>query len=213
MRVTAVAVGICVAACAPLPPLRAVVDVAPTERTDTSTVLAMPTLCSADDDVLCDMSMFYTDKSKAPKLTFDEIVAPVLRLKLELAGYTIVDPQTLRLETAERTDVTNDDSTYTKVDDVPTVATLSLADAASAAQSIHLENMLLPTLHVFRDGYSVVYELIAELRAVPGGERRWTVRCHDVVDVPEESVNLVANCVGNGVLAWRAPDAAIGQVR
>jgi hypothetical protein len=215
MRVRAVAVaGLCASACAPKPPLRAIVEVgAPDGSHVNPTVLAMPTQCASDDARLCELSYLYSDKSMAPRLSFDEIIAPLVRVKLELAGYTLVDPRTLRLETAERTDVTHDGETQIQIDETPTVAMLSLPETVAAANSIHLGNILLPTVRASRENYRVVYELILELRGLPDGVLRWTARCREIVDQPAEAANLLANCVGDAVLAWRAPDAAIGVVR
>jgi hypothetical protein len=215
MRVQlAVIVWLCTAvACAPKPPLQAIVEIGAGDGSSGNTVLALPVNCIGEDEYVCDMASLYTDRSKAPKLTMDEIIAPVVRLKLELAGYTVVDPKTLRLETAERIDVTDDGTTRTSVEETPTVASLSLPEAIAAARSINLGNMLMTTVRATRAEYRIVYELIVELRSVPAGELKWTARCREIVDVPDEAVNLLASCVGDGVLAWRAPEAVIGQLR
>ena len=211
------------AACAPLPPPRAVVRVfAPADDTHHA-VLVTPTTCESSEANLCSPQTWQHDgPSTVDPKPFDELVDPILRLKLELAGYTLSDARTLRLTTVDRTDVTeNSDargqttptSHSTQVDEGPTVATLSPADQAAAARSLGLTGVIRSTL-VFTHTSNfapVKLELVIEMTALPEGTPLWQVRCSEELDNVGPTARVLANCAGDGVLAWRAPDAVIGR--
>ena len=60
-------------------------------------VLVTPTQCVTSESMLCDPSTYLTNAtSHAVVQPFDELVDPITRLKLELAGYTLTDARTHR---------------------------------------------------------------------------------------------------------------------
>lgn len=202
-----------ISACAPLPPPRAVVAVhAPDEPVHA--VLVTPTACVASEELLCSPEAYQTEANRgAPVQKVDELVDPIVRLKLELAGYTLSDARTLRLATVDRTDVSLDESKATHVDQGPTVADLSPADQAAAAGSLGLAGVLRSTLRVSHPSNFAppTFELVLEMFAIPQGTLLWTVHCSELFENFTETSRLLASCVGDGVLAWRAPDAVIGR--
>jgi hypothetical protein len=215
-------------ACAPLPPPRAIVTLGVAGGPPRNAVLAMPTTCEATESILCDPATYDQGTDGAvhrPVNDFGAQIEPIVRLKLELAGYTLVDARTLRLSTVERTETTtasehhgspSPEATTTRLGDAPSVASLAPADRTAAAQSLGLAGELSSTLRISRDGPGfgarIRFELALELRALPEGTVLWTARCGDLEEDPEGTARLVASCAGDGVLAWRAPDAVIGGV-
>lgn len=210
-------------ACAPLPPPRAVVTVGPGATSPRNAVLALPLVCESVDESLCSPAGYYTEGTgfRLPANGFPEAIDPIVRFKLELAGYTIADARTLRLETADRTETTtsneqrgipSEEVTSADVSDSPTVANLEPADRAAAAQSLGLSGELSTTLKISRAEHRIKFEIVVELRALPEGTVLWTARCSDLEEDPLASARLVASCAGDAVLAWRAPHAVIGGV-
>jgi hypothetical protein len=208
------------AACAPLPPPRAVVTVHGGADPGRTTVLAMPTTCVAADPALCTMAPYATPGSSRPPdtgpLRVADLVDPIVHLELELAGYTIADARTLRLVGADRTDTIEDSAASSHVEDVPTVAQLSAPDRLAAARSLGLTAVLQSTVTAVPDthfhiGAPVRFELVIALVGVPDGAPIWTVRCSDENEGPDTTLRTLGKCVGDGVLAWRAPDAVLGR--
>jgi hypothetical protein len=214
-----------VSACAPLPPPRAIVAVHAPDDAARAAILVTPTTCVATDPLWCQPVMYLREHAAhGPDPGLDEIVDPLVRLKLELAGYTLADARSLRLTTVDRVDtsVQNDArgqtsavATTTKVEDGATVASLSSSDQAAAARSLGLTGALVSTLHITRERPSMAaqirVELVVELYAIPEGTPLWTVRCSEPIDDLASTARLLASCVGDGVLAWRAPDAVIAR--
>jgi hypothetical protein len=220
VRVLAVVV---VAACAPLQPPRAVVRALAPADDAHHAVLVTPTTCVSTDPMLCDPQIYRGNQpSVGPLPAVDEVVDPILRLKLELAGYTLSDARTLRLTTVDRTDTTENSDARgqttpiwqgTKLGEGPTVATLSPHDQASAARSLGLTGIMRSTLTVIHPSNfdNARFELVLEMFALPEGTPLWTVTCNEPFENWSETSRLLANCVGDGVLAWRAPDAVIAR--
>jgi hypothetical protein len=213
-----------VSACAPLSAPRATVVIHTMGGPPRNAVLAMPTECVSAEPSLCTPATYFQGSMPVTSMPFDEVIDPIVRLKLELAGYTLADARTLRLETVERTDVTNESEfashpaptiATTRVDDGPTVASLSPADRSVAATSLGLTGALSSTLRITRDGRGlgarIRFELVLELHTIPEGDPLWTAHCSELEEDPEGTARLVANCTGDGVLAWRAPAAVIGR--
>ncbi len=212
-----------VSACAPLAAPRATVVIHTSGGPPRNAVLAMPTECVSAETSLCTLATYFQDSVPVTALSFEQLIDPIVRLKLELAGYTLADARTLRLETVERTDVTHESESAgdaaptiadTHVDDGPTVASLSPADRSAAAASLGLTGALSSTLRITRDGTGlgarIRFELILELRPIPDGDPLWTAHCSELEEDPAGTARLLANCTGDGVLAWRAPAAVIG---
>jgi hypothetical protein len=124
-----------------------------------------------------------------------------------------VDARTLRLATVDRTDTAADGEVATVVGDGLTVASLSAADRMVAAKSLGLTGELSSRARIFRDDTRFRIELVLELRAIPDGTLSWTARCSEPMEGLLDAAPFVASCAGNGVLAWRAPDAVIGRTR
>jgi len=186
-------------------------------------VLVTPTICQSADATLCDPQIYRANQpSLGPLPAIDELVDPILRLKLELAGYTLSDARTLRLTTVDRTDITeNSDARgattptgqVAKVGEGPTVATLSPPDQASAARSLGLTGIMRSTVTILHPSNleQPRFELLLEMFALPDGRPLWTVKCSELMEDWSGTARLLANCVGDGVLAWRAPDAVIAR--
>jgi hypothetical protein len=214
---------IVLAACALSPP-RAVVSITPLGGSGPArnAVLVLSTACVADEDYLCDPRTYVRDADGnamfAVAATFAEVIDPLVRLKLELAGLTLADAGSLRLETADRvdrsesrtTDGLDGASSSTSIGDVPTLLSLPPDELVSAAHSIGLQAMLSSTLRVVSAKHGrKVFEVRLELRAIPENATLWTVRCSEPLEQVEATARLLADCVGNGVLASLAPDALI----
>lgn len=202
---------VCLAAgaCAPLPPPQAVVTVYGSSSGGHTSVLAMPTTCVP---------------AEAKPGDLQQLIDPILRLKLELSGYMITDARELRLKSVDRTDRTTTLDTgggasptvsSTRIGTGPTLASLSPARRAALSQSLGLTASMTSTLRVTRDGTGLNaplrYTLVVKLVALPEQTPLWTVRCSEQLDTPVVTAELLANCAGDGVLAWRAPDAVIGR--
>jgi hypothetical protein len=186
-------------------------------------VLVTPTTCVSTDSALCDPQIYRANQpALGPLPAIDEVVDPILRLKLELAGYTLSDARTLRLTTVDRTDISENSDARgqttptwqgAKVGEGPTVATLSPRDQASAARSLGLTGIMRSTLTIIHPSNfeNPHFELVLEMFALPDGTPLWTVKCNEPFETWSDTSRLLANCVGDGVLAWRAPDAVIAR--
>jgi hypothetical protein len=224
VRIVGIAV-VAAAACAPLPPPRAIVAVqSATGDASRHAVLVTPTTCESSEELLCSFDSYSANAQRRPLPSVDQLVDPIVRLKLELAGYSLTDASTLRLTSVDRKDVTvqgdargqtSPVAQATHVEEGPTVASLTPPDQGAAASSLGLTAALRSTLHAIREGKSygspIRFELVLEMFALPDGAPLWTVRCSERLEDAETTARLVANCAGDGVLAWRAPDAVIGQ--
>ena len=177
-------------------------------------MLVTATQCMANESILCDPAIYRTNANTGLILQpADALIDPIVRLKLELAGYTLSDASTLRLVTVDRTDTTEDDWHGTKVEQGPTVAGLSPADQGAAAASLGLTGVIRSTLIITKTSNfdPVKFELVVEMFSLPEGAPLWTVRCSEPFEDFEGTSRLLASCAGDGVLAWRAPDAVIGR--
>jgi hypothetical protein len=177
------------AACLQKPP-HATVNVDTSLPSKTQAVLALPT-----------------------KTAHGAFVDPALRLKLEFAGYTLAEAGAMRLTTADRIDV-NRDSEQIPTDGPQTVAELGMEDIRAVARSLGLQSILIPHLAY---GYAGPGEskvtLSITLVDVETMRPQWTVACSETLYEPSETMNRLANCAGNGVLAIFAPANVIGQAR
>ncbi len=213
--------------CAPLPPPRAIITVTQNDGPPRHAVLAMPTVCTSPEARLCNPSTYYTNPGDTRPRQFandlPSVIEPIVRLKLELAGYTLADARQLQLSTVSRTETTAEaeydnhpgpGGTSVEVGESYSVADLPEPNRIPVAHSLGFTGELDSTLRVFRDGSGlgapIRFELVLQLRAVPENTVVWTVRCSDVEETPFGTAELVASCAGDGVLAWRAPDAIIG---
>lgn len=185
-------------------------------------VLVLPTTCVADE-WLCNPATYVKNldgyQQSGAAASFPAVIDPLVRLKLELAGFTLADAATLRLETAERVDRSTTAGSYegmpttttsTTVGDVPTLLSLAPDELRAAASSIGLQAILSSTLRIHTLSYGrKQFEVTLELRALPEDTVLWTVRCAEMLEQAEGTAQLLANCVGDGVLAAHAPDALI----
>lgn len=185
-------------------------------------VLVLPTTCIASE-WLCAPASYVVDAEGrqrfAAAASFPAVIDPLVRLKLELAGFSLADAATLRLETAEREDRTTtagsyegepSTSTSTTIGEAPTILSLPPDELRAAASSIGLQAILSSTLRIHSAEHGRKrFEVTLELRALPEDTLLWTVRCAELVEQPEGTAQLLANCVGDGVLAAHAPDALI----
>lgn len=210
-------------ACAPLATPRAIISPAPSARTTGNAVLAMPAACESEDSLLCSPAAYYTERTAnlAPRGGFEPMIESIVRLKLELAGYMLIDSRTLRLETAERTETTfaiersgttSPPGTSAVFANGPTVDSLSPQDRRRAAMALGLSGEISTTLRIRRDGHRVRFDLEIAMRGLPEGTLLWTATCSEIEEEPQATAELVAGCAADGVLAWRAPDAVIGGV-
>ena len=190
-------------------------------------LLALPTACvtEAADAWRCAPAAYVRNRDgsagRPMPRTFAALIDPLLRTKLELAGFTLADAETLRLETAERTERTTRDDrgrasearASIQLSEVPNVAALPPEGQRAAARSLGLQGIVTTTLRVEpgRAGRTR-FTLALELQALPGNLPVLTVNCSEFFEFPDETATVLANCVGNGVLAARAPDALIGKL-
>jgi hypothetical protein len=152
--------------------------------------------------------------------SFAELIDPLLRMKLELAGYTLADAETLQLTTSERTESTTTvrrGSAVTETTKVSRGTTRTLADVPATEQNaiahaVGLQGVLAPTLSIRTTSSGrLSFALTLELRRLTDGALALRVRCAELFEFPEETSSVLANCVGDGVLAQRAPDALWGR--
>jgi hypothetical protein len=177
-------------------------------------VLVLPTMCSSPSySALC-LPLTYATGSRAPSLypaSFATYIDPVLRLKLELAGFTLAEAGALRITTADRVDV-NGHTRQIATDGPQTVADLGIEDVRTVARSLALPSVLMPTLTI-RPAAHGMHEGILQvvLVEVSTMRPRWTVTCSEILFSPDETMNRLANCAGNGILAVIAPENLIGR--
>jgi hypothetical protein len=150
------------------------------------------------------------------KTMHGRFVDPALRLKLEFAGFTLAEAGAMRISTADRVDTrvgVNVESEQIPTTDGPqTVAELGIEDIRTVALSLGLQSILIPHLSygVAGPGESRVTLSITLLDAT-NMRPRWTVACAETLYEPNETMNRLANCAGNGVLAVLAPENVIGK--
>ena len=140
-------------------------------------------------------------------------VDPALRLKLEFAGFTLAEAGAMRITTADRLDV-NGGSQQLPTEGPQTVAELGIEDIRTVALSLGLQSILIPHLAygVAGPGESKV-TLSITLVDSDTMRPRWTVACAETLYEQSETMNRLANCAGNGVLAVLSPENVIGKAR
>ena len=152
--------------------------------------------------------------------TFAAFIDPLLRMKLGLAGLTLADAETMRLETAQRSERTTtnegrhlaETNKTVELSEAPTLLALPPQQQRAVASSLGLQGVVATTLLVeAASSGGLRFELTLELRALANGGQQLRVRCVEAYESPEETATILANCVGDGVLAARAPDALIGR--
>src|SRR5258706_13773348 len=190
VRIAGIAL-VAAAACAPLAPPRATVAIHSGGDAMRHAVLVTPTTCVSSEELLCSFDAFSSNSARqTPIPPVDQLVDPIVRLKLELAGYSLTDASTLRLTTVDRKDVIEQGDAHgatspiaqsTHVEEGPTVASLSLPDQGVAARSLGLTAALLSKLNVIREGRSygspIRHELVLEMYGLPHRGLLWSTRC------------------------------------
>jgi hypothetical protein len=203
------------AACVQRPPHATVIVHA--GRAPTShAVLVMPTRCQSYAYAsLCQPSIWgAANAMKRPPASFGEVIDPALRLKLELAGFTLAEAGALRLATADRVEVNGERRTLEPPGGPRTVADLGFDDARAVARSLSLTAVLVPQLTLRPAGLGETSsELAVALVDAATSQPLWSVTCKETMYSVEETSNRLANCVGNGVLAVLAPGNVIGRAR
>lgn len=178
-------------------------------------VLSMPTACVSTETMLCNPTVYTTESfntMRSIQTTFASYVDPALRLKLELAGFTLAEAGAMRLVTADRVDVNGDSRQVETAPGPQTVAELPLEDVRGVAASLALTSILAPTLTIVRKSLGEVRgDLVVTLLDVQTMRPRWTVTCSEPLYDVIQTTNRLANCAGNGVLAVLAPDNLIGK--
>jgi len=177
-------------------------------------VLVLPTTCtSLSYPALCLPATCATggDPRRVVPPSFAAYIDPALRLKLEFAGFTLAEAGAMRITTADRVDV-NGKSRRVEGEGPQTVAELGFEDVQTIAMSLKLPSVLVPNLTI-RPAAHAMQEAILNVVLVEVSTRwpRWTATCSEIVFSPEETMNRLANCVGNGVLAALAPENVIGK--
>ena len=183
-----------VSACIQKPP-HATVTIDPTLAPKTHAVLVLPT-----------------------KTVNGQFVDPALRLKLEFAGFTLAEAGAMRITWADRVDVQVDSNTQSEqiqtTDGPQTVAELPIEDIRTVALSLGLRSILIPHIEY---GYAGPGEskvtLSITLVDSDTMRPRWTVACSETLYEQAETMNRLANCAGNGVLAVLSPENVIGKAR
>ena len=208
------------------PTSRAFVNVSrAAETSPLNAVLALPTVCAAQDvdASRCSPASYVKNRDGSPgrpmPATFAAFIDPLLRMKLELAGLTLADAETLRLETAERREETTTNergrAVTTKetvqLSEAPTLLDLSPQQQRAAAGSLGLQGIASTTLRIAPGSSGrLSFQLTLELRALDD-RSLLRARCAEAYESPDATATILANCVGDGVLAARAPDALIGR--
>jgi hypothetical protein len=169
------------------------------------TLLVLPTTCSAPNlgAWLCTPASYAprsTPEASAPK-TFAKMIDPLLRLKLELAGFTLADADVMFLETSAA-----------PADEPATLATLPPGEQRDVARALGLEGIASAELVVRAADAPVALRLVLRLQAFAGGWPGMDVRCEERYESVRETSTILANCVGDGVLAAVAPDALLGRL-
>ena len=172
-----------------VPTPRAAVNIGPARTT--GAVLALPTRCNHG----CDQ--------RWGALALGEEVDMLVRLKLELAGYTITEAATMRLVTDEREADAPDRRPQT-------VGELPFEDIVEVARSLGIGGILVTSVITETRNHKQFMTITVELRALPDHAEVWRARCGGFVTggfAREHTVQDLANCAGDGVLAVQAPDA------
>lgn len=154
-------------------------------------VLVLPTTC----EVACEQRI------AGGELTLGDEVDTLVRLKLELAGYTLAEASTLRL-------VTEDPEPSPGMP--KTVVELPYDSVVDVATSLGLGGIVTTTVTSELRNYRTYLIVTVELRALPGRDSVWRAACGGFVTggfARELTVQDLANCAGDGVLAVKAPDA------
>jgi hypothetical protein len=189
-------------------------------------VLVLPTVCEGQRAGLTDCSpqSFVTKEASAQlrlKASFADYVDPVLRLKLEFAGFTLAEASAMRLVSANRVDTESrlerggvpEIRGESTISAAKTVATLPLAEVRTVAASLGLAGVVTSQFVLDRPGIGQLRsELVVSLLDVETNRERWSVRCAESWEDVELTPERLANCAGNGVLAAFAPGNLIGQV-
>jgi hypothetical protein len=204
-------------ACVQAPP-HATLVIEPSQTPVGHAVLVLPTACVAgpSDPTLCRPATFANAEEgqrfgRVVPESFGAYIDPALRLKLELAGFTLAEAGALRLQTADRLEV-NKDVQVIEPPGPKTVAELGIEDIRAVATSLALTSLLMPTLTIERRSLAeVIGVLRVPLVDVATMRPRWTVTCRETLFDAEQTTNRLANCAGNGVLAVLAPDNVIGK--
>jgi len=174
------------------------------------TLLVLPTTYRAPELVSCFVPGSSSKQGAAqesvrvPK-TFAELIDPLLRIKLELAGFTLADAEVMRLDSPA--------AASGPAEAPRTLAVLPSDERREVAAALGLEGIVSSELLVRpADAGRMALQLAVELRAFAGDWPVMTVRCEEVFESPQETGTVLANCVGNGVLAAVAPDALLGRL-
>jgi len=179
-------------------------------------VLVLPTACITLASLgLCSPAGYgASSPGVGPVLatSFADYIDPALRLKLELAGFTLAEAAAMRLTTADRVDLDGERRVAEATAGPQTVAELPIDDVRAVASSLALASILVPrlTIHPAEHG-QVRGELVVALVDVATNQPRWTVTCTEIMYDVTETPNRLANCAGNGVLAVLAPENLIGR--
>jgi hypothetical protein len=177
-------------------------------------VLVMPTTCtSLTYRELCSPATYAAGSGahRAYAPSFAAYVDPALLLKLEFAGFTLAEASAMRITTADRVDV-NGTSRRIEAKGPQTVADLGIEDVRAIASSLELPSMLVPKLTI-RPAPHALHEAVLSVVLIEVSTMypRWTATCREIVYSPDETMNRLANCVANGVLAAITPENLIGK--
>ena len=171
----------------PTPRATVTLGTAPSPRA----VLVLPTTCNT----ACDQRV------AGGELIMRDEVDTLVRLKLELAGYTLAEAATLRLVT---------DEGNTPPETPKTVGELPYDGAVEVATSLGLGGIVTTSVMAETRNYKTYLTVTVELLAVPGQGSVWRAACGGFVTggfARELTVQDLANCAGDGVLAVKAPGA------
>jgi len=177
-------------------------------------VLVLPTTCTWLSYPAFVLPPTYATGSEAPRVdppSFASYIDPALRLKLEFAGFTLAEAGAMRITTADRVDV-NGTSRRIEAKGPQTVADLGIEDVRAIASSLELPSMLVPKLTI-RPAPHALHEAVLSVVLIEVSTMypRWTATCREIVYSPDETMNRLANCVANGVLAAITPENLIGK--
>lgn len=170
-------------------------------------VLVMPTACVAEGlpPRVCSPRELLPKQAQTAEPVADSFAPyldPLVRLKLEFAGFMLAEAAALRLTTAGSTTDAGPE----------TVAELDNADARAVARALGLRGVVTSTLVLRSAGADWMRgELAVVLFDAETNEPRWTVRCDEGIDDVVVTAGRLANCVGNGILATFAPSSVVGK--
>jgi hypothetical protein len=197
------------------PPPHAMV-VVNTPKPISAAVLVLPTACvnrSGPWANICDDPV-PDPKAPAPVEVkrWNSYIDPPIRLKLEFAGFTLAEAGAMRLVNADRVDKDGQSEVIEAAAGARTVADLSFDDARGVARSLGIRNIVVPTLMIVPAKFMTFdAELSIALVDIDTGNELWNVHCKEQLITVDETLNRLANCVGNGVLAVLAPENVIGK--